>query len=70
MSGWPITLGVVTCHTYYASNICDHSASYFYSSVQDTPQQYCKIWAFYHNPHPVYDVSFIMVKTPQGYCLH
>jgi len=24
-----IPLGVVTCHTNYANNICDHSASYF-----------------------------------------
>jgi hypothetical protein len=54
--------GVVSCHTNYASNICDHSGSYFCSSVWDTPWQYCKIWAFNHNPHPVYDVSSIMVK--------
>ena len=56
-----IPLGVVTCHTNYASNICDHSVSYFYSSVPDTPRQYCNI-AFNHNPPPLYDASFIMVK--------
>ena len=39
-----ILLGVVTCHTNCASNICDHSASYFYSGVRDTPWQYLNIW--------------------------
>ena len=54
--------GVVTCHKNYASNICNESASYFYSSVSDTPWQYCNIWAFNHNPYHIYDVSFFMVK--------
>src|SRR5215469_1514630 len=55
-------LRVDTCHTNYASNIFDNAASYFYSSVQDTPRQYYKIRALNHNLHPVYDVSSIMVK--------
>jgi len=32
-----IPLRVVTSHTNYASSICDHSASNFYSSVRETP---------------------------------
>ena len=36
-----VPLAVVTRHTNYTSNICDHSASCFYSSVWDTPRQYC-----------------------------
>ena len=39
-----IPLGIVTCHTKCASNICDHSASYFYSGVRDTSWQYLNIW--------------------------
>ena len=60
-----IPLWVVTCNTNYASNICDHSASYFYTSVWDTPWQYCKIWAFNnHSPHPVYDPKItVYIKT-------
>ena len=57
-----IPLGVVTCHTNCASNICDHSARYFYSGVQDTSWHYCNIWVFNQYSHPVYDSSFIMVK--------
>ena len=61
-----IPLGVMTWHTNYESNICDHYESYFDSSIQNTPQQYCKIWAFNHNLHPVYNVSFIMVKKKKS----
>ena len=39
-----IPLGVVTFHSNCASNICDHSASYFYSGVGDTRRQYRNIW--------------------------
>ena len=64
-------LGVETCHTNYASNIFYNDASYFYSSVRETPRQYCKIRALNHNLHPVYDVISIMVKkNSPRYCLH
>ena len=38
-----IPFGVVTFHSNYASNICHHSSSYFYSGVLDTPRQYHNI---------------------------
>jgi len=38
-----IPVAVGTCHRKSASNICDHSASYFCSSVRKAPRQYRNI---------------------------
>jgi len=59
-----IPLWVVTCHANYASNICDLSASYFYSGVRDTPRQYRNISVFNHKSSP--RSLFTLRQTTRG----